>query len=57
MWTLDDIKACNITIRSPNIRVAHELGLPTGDHSDCVTTDGSVRLEDAVSDLATGALI
>ena len=57
MWTVDDVKACNITIRSPNIRVAQELGLPTGDHSDCVTTDGSVRLEDAVSDLATGALL
>jgi propane monooxygenase large subunit len=57
MWTVDDVKACNITIRSPNIRVAQELGLPTGDHSDCVATDGAMPLEFAVSDLATGALL
>jgi hypothetical protein len=53
-WTLDDIKANNITIRSPNIRLARELGLPTGDHSDCVAGNGSVPLDVAVTDLATG---
>ena len=54
-WTLEDIRTNNITIRSPNIRVARELGLPTGDHSDCVPGDGSVPIELAVADLATGA--
>jgi propane monooxygenase large subunit len=54
-WTLEDIRKNGITIRSPNIRVARELGLPTGDHSDCVPGDGSVPIELAVADLATGA--
>ena len=54
-WTLNDIKRNNIVIQSPNIRVAQELGLPTGDHSDCVPGDGSVPIELAVSDLRTKA--
>jgi propane 2-monooxygenase large subunit len=33
-WTLSDIRRHGIEIVSPNIRVACELGLPSGDHSD-----------------------
>jgi propane 2-monooxygenase large subunit len=33
-WTLSDIRRHGIEIVSPNIRVARELGLPSGDHSD-----------------------
>jgi hypothetical protein len=56
-WTLEDIRRQNIIIHSPNIRVAQEMGLPSGDHSDCVTTNGSVPIDLAVSDLATGVLL
>ena len=44
-WTLSDIRGHNLILQSPNIRVARELGLPTGDHSDVPTGDGSVPLE------------
>lgn len=30
MWTLDDIRACGVTIKSPNVRLAQEKGLPSG---------------------------
>jgi propane 2-monooxygenase large subunit len=54
-WTLEDIRSNNIIIRSPNIRLARELGLPTGDHSDVpVHGNGSVPIEHAESDLLTG---
>ncbi len=33
-WTLSDIRAHDLHLRSPNIRVARELGLPSGDWSD-----------------------
>jgi methane monooxygenase component A alpha chain/propane monooxygenase large subunit len=32
-WTLDDLRARGIEIVSPNIRVAEEQGLPSGDWS------------------------
>jgi diketogulonate reductase-like aldo/keto reductase len=32
-WTLEDIRAQQITITSPNVRLAAELGLPSGDWS------------------------
>jgi hypothetical protein len=56
-WTLEDIRSNNVIIRSPNIRIARELGLPSGDHSGCVAGDGSVGLEFAETDLATGATV
>ncbi len=31
-WTLADLKACDVTVESPNINTAKRLGLPTGDH-------------------------
>jgi hypothetical protein len=34
LWTLSDIRAHNCILTSPNIRVARELGLPSGDWSD-----------------------
>lgn len=56
MWTLSDIRALNVHVQSPNIRVARELGLPSGDHSGlAVAGDGSVPLAHAHSDLLTGA--
>ena len=33
-WTLSDIRKHDIVIQSPNIRLAKELGLPSGDWSD-----------------------
>jgi hypothetical protein len=33
-WTLADIRRHGIEVVSPNIRVARELGLPSGDHSE-----------------------
>lgn len=30
MWTLSDIEHCNVKIQSPNIRLAKQLGLPSG---------------------------
>jgi hypothetical protein len=34
-WTLEDIRRHNLQFVSPNIRVAAELGLPSGDWSAC----------------------
>ncbi|HWF54233.1 MAG TPA: hypothetical protein VG223_06385 [Solirubrobacteraceae bacterium] len=54
-WTLADVRSNNIIIQSPNIRVARELGLPTGDHSGVpMSGNGSVPDELAESDLLTG---
>jgi hypothetical protein len=44
-WTLGDIKAHDMRIVSPNIRLAAELGLPSGDWSGVPAGDGSVPLE------------
>ena len=33
MWTLDDLRACEVTITSPNIALAERMGLPSGDWS------------------------
>jgi hypothetical protein len=33
-WTLEHLRARGIEIKSPNIRMAEELGLPTGDWSN-----------------------
>jgi len=58
MWTIDDIRELNLVVESPNIRLARELGLPTGDHSGLpVQGDGSVPLAHAHSDLLTGATL
>ena len=55
MWTLEDIRKLGIIVPSPNIRVARELGLPSGDHSHLRPTgDGSVPADIALQDLATG---
>jgi hypothetical protein len=55
-WTLEDIRRHNIVVRSPNIRTAQELGLPTGDWSGVPAEgDGSVPLDLAATDLLTGA--
>ena len=32
-WTLSDIRKHDLRLASPNIRVAQELGLPSGDWS------------------------
>jgi hypothetical protein len=48
-WTLSDIRAHGLRLQSPNIRVARELGLPTGDWSDVPFGDGSVPIELATS--------
>ena len=56
-WTLEDLKAHGIVIRSPNIKLARELGLPSGDHSDCAGGDGRVPQRHAYEDLATGVRI
>jgi hypothetical protein len=40
-WTLADIRKHDIRIQSPNIRVAKELGLPSGDWSDTGTAYGN----------------
>lgn len=34
LWTLSDLRRRDLVLESPNIRVARELGLPSGDHSD-----------------------
>ncbi len=54
-WTLSDIRAHDLRIASPNIRVAEELGLPSGDWSGVPMGDGSVPVELAEADLLTGA--
>jgi hypothetical protein len=55
-WTLADIRAHDLRFISPNIRVAQELGLPSGDWSGVPASgDGSVTAEFAESDLLTGA--
>jgi propane 2-monooxygenase large subunit len=46
-WTLSDIRAHDLKLQSPNIRVARELGLPSGDWSDSPRTDGAVPLDQA----------
>jgi hypothetical protein len=57
-WTLADVHRHNIVIQSPNIRVARELGLPSGDWSGAAPEgDGSVPLEHAATDLLTGATL
>lgn len=33
-WTLSDLKACEVTIESPNINTAERLGLPSGNHHE-----------------------
>ncbi|MEO8967457.1 MAG: hypothetical protein ABI355_07620, partial [Solirubrobacteraceae bacterium] len=48
-WTLSDIRSHNLILQSPNIRVASELGLPTGDHSGMSSTDGALPFELAAS--------
>jgi hypothetical protein len=48
-WTLSDIRSHDLKIVSPNIRVAAELGLPSGDWSAVPAGDGSVPLEHAES--------
>jgi propane monooxygenase large subunit len=57
MWTLADLERFNLPIVSPNIRMAQELGLPSGDHSDMIAGDGAVPAELAAQDLATGAAL
>jgi hypothetical protein len=55
-WKLSDIRAHDCVLISPNIRVAKELGLPSGDWSDApVTGNGEVAPELAETDLLTGA--
>jgi hypothetical protein len=44
-WKLSDIRAHNLKLQSPNIRVARELGLPSGDWSDAPATSGAVPFE------------
>jgi propane 2-monooxygenase large subunit len=44
-WTLADIRGHDLKILSPNIRVAAELGLPSGDWSGVPAGDGSVPME------------
>jgi propane monooxygenase large subunit len=39
-WTIDDIKACGLEIKSPNIRVAEEMGLPSGDWHSAAMANG-----------------
>lgn len=39
-WKLEDIRRHDIRIVSPNIRVAKEMGLPSGNWSDSVSTNG-----------------
>jgi propane monooxygenase large subunit len=50
-WTLSDIRAHDLRLQSPNIRVARELGLPSGDWSDVPISDGSVPFEAAAAAL------
>jgi hypothetical protein len=54
-WTLADIKAHDLRIASPNIRLASELGLPSGDWSGTPAGSGAVPLGEAETDLLTGA--
>jgi hypothetical protein len=55
-WTLSDIRAHDVKLMSPNIRVAAELGLPSGDWSSAPAShgNGAVPLGVAESDLLTG---
>jgi propane monooxygenase large subunit len=58
MWTLGDLRKLGIKIESPNIRMAHELGLPSGDHSGFqIQGDGSVPADLAATDLLTGVAL
>jgi propane monooxygenase large subunit len=56
-WTLADIRAHDLKVQSPNIRVAHELGLPSGDWSGTPGGNGNVPLELAETDLASGRVL
>jgi hypothetical protein len=56
-WTLSDIRRHDLQLISPNIRVARELGLPSGDWSGTPTGNGSVPAGVAESDLLTGAAL
>jgi hypothetical protein len=42
LWTIRDIEACGLEVKSPNIRVAEELGLPNGSWHDPEAPDGAV---------------
>jgi propane monooxygenase large subunit len=55
-WKLSDIRAHDLKIESPNIRMAAELGLPSGDWSSVPVApgNGAVPLGEAESDLLTG---
>ncbi|MEA2346758.1 MAG: propane 2-monooxygenase large subunit [Thermoleophilaceae bacterium] len=55
-WTLDDIKACGVEIQSPNIRMAEEMGLPSGNWHEPAMSNGigmGARLPDLPAPLAT----
>jgi hypothetical protein len=56
-WTLEDIRAHDLRFVSPNIRVARELGLPSGDWSGMPTGNGAVPMGIAETDLTTGAVL
>src|SRR5438270_208405 len=43
-WTLSDIRAHNLKLTSPNIRMAAELGLPSGDWSGVPSGNGAVPM-------------
>jgi hypothetical protein len=53
-WTLADVRTHGLKITSPNIRLARELGLPSGDWSAARAGTGEVPLGVAETDLATG---
>jgi propane monooxygenase large subunit len=61
MWTIEDIQELDVRIQSPNIRMARELGLPSGDHSGQRTEthppDGSVQPGESQYDLLTGVAL
>jgi propane monooxygenase large subunit len=42
MWTLADLEACGCEVKSPNIRVAEEMGLPNGSWHDASRPEGAV---------------
>jgi hypothetical protein len=44
-WTLRDIRRHDLRFVSPNVRVAQELGLPSGDHSGMPAGNGEVPIE------------
>ena len=41
-WTLADIRACDVTIKSPNIETAKRMGLPSGDWSNAPLTQEDI---------------